>query len=126
MTKWKKEITKKLMARLKPMYAKIRRPGHMAEVIIPASDSCYEQCLYFAYQSDVVYDDMYGGSHVLKHNDYVSCYYVEGDDEGDATYVEVATNLKQAVGYLLQSCSINQLLSVRLGSIDDVGSYVYG
>ena len=124
MTKWKKELKKKVTAQLKPMYAKIHHPGHMAEVIIPASDSCYEQCLYFAYQSDVVYDDMYGDSYV---NDYVSCYYVEGDDEGDAAYVEVATNLKQAVGYLLQSCSINQLLSLRLGNIDDdVGSYMCG
>lgn len=124
MTKWKKELKRKLTAQLASMYAKIRRPGHVGEVIIPADGDHFERYLYFAHQSDVVCDDMYGGSHVLKRDDYVSCYYVEGDDEYGAAYVEVATNLKQVIGYLLQSYPISQLLSLRLGSVDDVGSYI--
>lgn len=122
MTKWKKELAKKLKTKLAPMYEKIRRPGHMADVLIPASNDCYEQCLYFSYQSDVTCDDMYGDNHVLERNDYVSCYYVDESDDGSySAYVEVATNLKQAINYLLHNYSINQLLHLRVGCVDEVG-----
>ena len=124
MTKWKKEIAKKLRAQLTPLYEKICLPGHMADILIPAEDSCYEQYLYFSYQADVICDDIYGDAHTLQSNDYVSCYYVDESDDGSwKSYVEVATNLKQAINYLLQNYSINQLLSLRIGSIDSISCY---
>lgn len=126
MTKWKKELTKKLMAQLTPLYAKIHRPGQIADILIPADGDHFERHMYCAYQSDVIYDDMYGGSHVLNHRDYVSCYYVEGDDEYGAAYVEVATNLKQVVGYLTSTFSLYQLTHLQVGCVNDIGSYICG
>lgn len=126
MTKWKRELAKKLTAQLTPLYAKIRCPGQVADITIPADGDHFERQIFFAYQSDVVYDDMYGGSHVLEHNDYLSCYYVEGDDEGNAVYVEVATNLKQAVWYLVNTFSPYQLTHIHLGEGYGIGSYICG
>lgn len=122
MTKWKQVIASKL----KPMYEKICHPGQMGDILIPSDNDHFEQYLYFSYQADVTYDDIYGDNHILKNNSYVSCYYVEESEDGNwenDAYIEVARTFNETIQYLVNNFAMNRLLQLKVGCVDDIGMY---